>query len=90
VPQANRDRDLRQSMGRQAIVDTGRAIDIYEKQPAALRLAAANDLLDRYRRPPVAIDATSREMAITRIIHEVRWLPEDPNDHSKVIEPEAD
>ena len=62
-----------------------------EKQPAALRLAAANDLLDRaYGRPPVAIDATTREMSLKKIIHEVRWMPPDPNDRSNVIEPEPD
>ena len=60
-----------------------------DKQPASLRLAAANDLLDRaYGRPPVAIDATTREMSLKKIIHEVRWLPPDPNDHSNYIEPE--
>jgi hypothetical protein len=37
------------------------------KQPASLRLAAANDLLDRaYGRPPVAIDATTRELSLKR------------------------
>ena len=62
-----------------------------EKQPAALRLAAANDLLDRaYGRPPVAIDATTREMSLKKIIHEVRWLPPDPNDRSVVTTPEPD
>ena len=62
-----------------------------EKQPAALRLAADNDLLDRaYGRPPVAIDATTREMSLKKIIHEVRWLPPDPNDHSVLTEPEPD
>jgi hypothetical protein len=61
------------------------------KQPGSLRLAAANDLLDRaYGRPPVAIDATTRELSLKKIIHEVRWLPPDPNDRSKRIEPEAD
>jgi hypothetical protein len=60
-----------------------------DNQPASLRLAAANDLLDRaYGRPPVAvqIDATTRETAIKKIIHEVRWLPPDPADKSKLIE----
>ena len=62
-----------------------------EKQPASLRLAAANDLLDRaYGRPPVAIDATTRETSLKRIIHEVRWLPPDPADRSTVTEPEPD
>ena len=62
-----------------------------EKQPAALRLAAANDLLDRgYGRPPVAIDATTREMSLKKIVHLVRWLPPDPNDTSVEIQPEPD
>jgi hypothetical protein len=62
-----------------------------EKQPAALRLAAANDLLDRaFGRPPVAIDATTREMSLKKIIHEVRWLPPDPNDRSVETIPEPD
>jgi len=62
-----------------------------EKQPASLRLAAANDLLDRaYGRPPVAIDATTRETSLKKIIHEVRWMPPDPNDRSAYIAPEPD
>ena len=62
-----------------------------EKQPASLRLAAANDLLDRaYGRPPIAIDATTREASLKKIIHEVRWMPPDPNDRSTVTEPEPD
>jgi hypothetical protein len=64
-----------------------------EKQPAALRLAAANDLLDRaYGRPAVAlqVDQTSREMALKKVIHEVRWMPPDPNDRSVETIPEPD
>ena len=62
-----------------------------ENQPASLRLAAANDLLDRaYGRPPIAIDATTRETSLKKIIHEVRWMPPDPNDRSTVTEPEPD
>jgi hypothetical protein len=61
------------------------------KQPASLRLAAANDLLDRaYGRPPVAIDATTRELSLKKIIYEVRWLPPDPNDRSNYIAREPD
>jgi hypothetical protein len=61
------------------------------KQPASLRLAAANDLLDRaYGRPPVAIDATTRELSLKKIIYEVRWLPPDPNDRSNYIAGEPD
>jgi hypothetical protein len=67
------------------------SVSMDEKQPAALRLAGANDLLDRaYGRPPVAIDATTREMSLKKIIHEVGWLPPDPNDTSKHITPEPD
>src|SRR5262245_26518544 len=40
-----------------------------EKQPASLRLAAANDLLDRaYGRQPVVIDAAMRETSLRKII----------------------
>jgi hypothetical protein len=59
------------------------------KQPTSLRLAAANDLLNRaYGRPPVAIDATPQELSPNKISHEVRWLEPDPNDRSVRIEPE--
>jgi hypothetical protein len=47
-----------------------------ENQPASLRLAAANDLLDR-------ADATTQDLSLNKIIHEVRWLPPDSNDTSK-------
>jgi hypothetical protein len=54
------------------------AILMDENQPASLRLAAANDLLDRaYGRPPVAIDATTQDLLLKKVIHEVRWLPPD-------------
>jgi hypothetical protein len=62
-----------------------------DNQPASLRLAAANDLLDRaYGRPPqaIALDQRTQETRLKKIIHEIRWLPPDPNDRSKVIEPE--
>jgi hypothetical protein len=63
------------------------------KQPASLRLAAANDLLDRaHGRPAVAlqVDQTTREMALKRVVHEVKWLPSDPSDKSIVTVPEPD
>ena len=62
------------------------------KQPTSLRLAAANDLLDRaYGRPPIAVqvDEMSREPTPKRVI-EVRWMPADPNDTSRYIAPEPD
>jgi hypothetical protein len=59
------------------------------KQPASLRLAAANDLLDRaYGRPPLAVEVDRRQTGLTKVVHVVRWLPPDPNDHSRIIEPE--
>jgi hypothetical protein len=64
-----------------------------DNQPASLRLAAANDLLDRaYGKAPqaIALDQRTQEMRLKRIIHEVRWLPPDPNDRSRAIEPEPD
>jgi hypothetical protein len=57
----------------------------------SLRMQAADRLMDRaYGRPPVAmeIDATNPEMSPKKVVHIVKWLPPDPNDHSKVIEPE--
>ena len=36
----------------------------------------------------VSIDQTAHEMSLKKIVHQIRWLPPDPNDHSKVIEPE--
>jgi hypothetical protein len=62
-----------------------------EKLPIVLRMQAADRLMDRaYGRPAIAmnVDQTTREMSLQKVIHEVRWLPPDPNDHSNVIEPE--
>jgi hypothetical protein len=64
-----------------------------ERQPASLRLVAANDLLDRaYGRPPMAVQvgATTGETAPQKVIHVVRWLPPDPNDKSKEIQHQDD
>jgi len=51
------------------------------KQPTSLRLAAANNLLDRAcGRAPVAVsvDQINREMGVRKIVHQVSWLPPDP------------
>jgi hypothetical protein len=48
-------------------------------------------LLDRaYGRPPVAIDATTQDLSLKKIVHVVRWLPPDPNDTSKEIQHQDD
>jgi hypothetical protein len=36
----------------------------------------------------VSVDMLSQEQSLTKVIHEVRWLPPDPNDHSNPTEPE--
>ena len=63
------------------------SVSMDEKQPASLRLTAANNLLDRaYGKPPQAVlGALPRQQIL-----EVRWLPPDPNDRSRLIEPEPD
>jgi hypothetical protein len=64
-----------------------------ENCPWILRLAAADRLMDRaYGKPPQAVmmDATTSEMPLRKVVHEVRWLPPDPNDRSAYIEPEPD
>ena len=56
-----------------------------DKQPASLRLAAANDLLDRgYGKPPQAVAAHFQQP--TKRILEVRWMPPDPNDRSRAVD----
>src|SRR5262249_37598502 len=61
--------------------------------PWVLRLAAADRLMDRaYGKPPQAVtmDATKSEMSLRKVVHEVRWMPGDPNDRSAYIAPEPD
>ena len=51
------------------------------------RLETLKLMFDRsYGRPsqPIQVD----QQTASKIVYEVRWLPPDPNDHSKVIEPE--
>jgi hypothetical protein len=78
---------------------TDRCIALWESMisnpscPWVLRLAAADRLMDRaYGKPPQAVmmDATNQETSLRRVIHQVSWLPSDPNDHSVVTEPEPD
>jgi hypothetical protein len=50
---------------------------------------AGDRLMDRaYGKPPMAVQIDGRQQQLKQIIHTVRWLPPDPNDHSRVIEPE--
>jgi hypothetical protein len=48
-------------------------------------------LMDRaYGKAFQALDVTQliQEQSLQKVIHEVRWLPPDPNDHSNPTEPE--
>jgi hypothetical protein len=65
------------------------APDTDGNEPSAERRAAGKWLWEAAFGRPVQPIAESSE---GRVIHEyrVRWLPPDPNDHSKVIEPEPD
>jgi hypothetical protein len=46
-------------------------------------------MFDRsYGRPAMQMSVDQTSVSAKKIIHEVRWLPPDPNDHSNVIEPE--
>ena len=52
-------------------------------------MEAAERLLNRgFGRPPVSAELTADSELRQEVF--VRWLPPDPNDKSKVIEPEPD
>jgi hypothetical protein len=54
---------------------------------------AIDRMMDRaYGRAPqpMHVDQDTRELSIKKIIHEVQWLPPDPNDTSNYIPPEPD
>jgi hypothetical protein len=43
-----------------------------------------------YGRPAQAVQIDQSSVTDTEITYNIRWLPPDPNDHSKVIQPEPD
>jgi hypothetical protein len=66
---------------------------VYRDQalPVEVRMDAARWLMNRAYGLPfqaVSVDMLSQEQSLTKVIHEVRWLPPDPNDHSNPTEPE--
>ena len=65
--------------------------DVYqdEKQPINVRLAAGDRLLDRALGRPTQAIENPEEGELKRTVT-VRWLPPDPNDRSRYIEPEPD
>ena len=78
---------------------TDKCISLWESMvdnpncPWVLRLAASDRLMDRgFGKPPQAVmmNASSQETSLRKVIHQVSWLPPDPNDRSNYIEPEPD
>jgi hypothetical protein len=61
---------------------------LYSEQ-AQLR-ASENIVAWGLGRPAQAVQVDQTSLDVNKVIHEVRWLPPDPNDHSRVIEPEPD
>ena len=60
-------------------------------EPSAERRAAGKWLWEAaFGRPVQPIDETSDVQHAVKHIYEVRWLPPDPNDSSRVIEPVKD
>ena len=60
-----------------------------EKNDFWERLACSEKLMERaFGRPSQSIEANVLEQR--KQILEVRWLPPDPNDRSRLIEPEPD
>ena len=88
-------RDKRLLIAELAAQDTDYVVSLWSKtvrdenQPLELRLACGDRLMNRaYGRPPQAI--FEQQDAVVRHIHNVRWLPPDPNDRSNYIEPIKD
>jgi hypothetical protein len=59
------------------------------KVPIVIRFMAFDRLMNRaFGLPFQAIDVNmlSKSQHVEKVIHEIRWLPPDPNDHSKLID----
>ena len=62
-------------------------LDVKQEMPH--RIACSLALMDRaYGKPHQSTEAAITEHRKT--ILQVRWMPPDPNDHSRLIEPEPD
>ena len=71
------------------IIDLNVKIMRDENEPSAERRAAGKWLWEAAFGRPVQPIAESSEGTV-RHIYNIRWLPPDPNDTSRVIEPEKD
>jgi hypothetical protein len=55
------------------------------------RIDAGERLMNRaFGRPHQSVEVDQSAVTMTKVIHEVRWLPPDPNDRSVVTVPEPD
>jgi hypothetical protein len=64
-----------------------------EKVPITLRFMAFDRLMNRaYGLPFHAVDINQvvQEQSVQKVIHEVRWMDPDPNDHSKEFQHQDD
>jgi hypothetical protein len=62
-----------------------------EKEPTTVRMEAGERLLNRaFGRIVTPVETTGETAQTVRHVYNIRWLPPDPNDHSRVIEPEPD
>ena len=55
----------------------------------AHRITCSKELMNRAYGLPVQITSETRQETSKQIL-EVRWLPPDPNDRSRLIQPEPD
>jgi hypothetical protein len=89
------DRSLRLKMALACAVAFPKCVEFWvqhisnEKNDFWERLACSEKLMERaFGRPSQSIEANVLEAR--KQILEVRWLPPDPNDRSRLIEPEPD
>jgi hypothetical protein len=88
------DRKLRHEFALKAARYTDEVLEFYakvmrdEQEPTTVRMEAGERLLNRaFGRVVTPIEASGETSQTVRHIHNVRWLPPDPNDRSNVIEP---
>jgi hypothetical protein len=89
------DRIKRYAVAEKAARYADEIIDLYAQvlrnkaEDTVVRMAAGKWLWEAaFGKPGHAADATFNQQP-KQVLH-VRWLPPDPNDHSKLIEPEPD
>jgi hypothetical protein len=70
------------------ITQNGRKVTVWDYTTDD-QFKAIDRIFDRaFGKPITPVQLDEKQQMLQKIIHEVRWLPPDPNDHSKIIEPE--